>query len=116
MKIRFQADNDFNGPIRRAVLRMNLAIGFQSAPTLGLHWGTPDDEVLELAAREGRMLVTHERKTMPEHFAEFIAHQQSPGVFIVSRKLTIKQAADWLVLFWEASEAEEHVNQIINLP
>lgn len=116
MKIRFQADNDFNNPIRRAILRMNPAIDFQSAPALGLHLGTPDDVVLELAAREGRMLVTHDRKTMPDHFAVFIVHHQSPGVFIVSRKLTIKQAADWLVLFWEASEMEEHVNQIINLP
>ncbi len=53
---------------------------------------------------------------MPGHFVEFIKTQDSPGVFIVSRKLPIRKAAEWLVLFWEASDAEEHRNQIIDIP
>jgi hypothetical protein len=81
-----------------------------------MHLGTPDDQALKIAAQEGRLLVTHDRKTMPNHFANFIASHSSPGVFIVSRKLPIAQAAEWLILFWSASEAEEHVNSLTYIP
>lgn len=56
------------------------------------------------------------RHTMPRHLIEFIQHQNSPGVFIVSRKLPIGKAAEWLVAYWAASEAEEYQNQIIDIP
>jgi hypothetical protein len=116
MKIKYQADNDFNGIIIRAVKGLAPEIDFQTAPKAGLHLGTPDEQVLEIAAQEGRLLVSHDRKTMPTHFANFIASRSSPGVFIVSRKLTIAQAAEWLILFWSASEAEEHVNLLTYIP
>lgn len=112
MKIRFQADNDFNGRTIRAVLRLNRAIDFQTAPEIGLHLGVPDNEVLALAAQENRILVSSDLKTMPYHFADFIAQQPSPGVILVARKLTIGEAAEALHLIWEASEAEEYVNRI----
>ena len=116
MKIRFQADNDLHEDILRSAKRLRPEIDFQRAPELGLHLGVNDPEVLWLCADEGRMLVTHDRHTMPDHFIEFIKHRDSPGVFVVSRKLPIGKAAEWLVLFWEASEAEEHRNQIIDIP
>jgi len=116
MKIRFQADNDLHEDILRSVRRMQPAIDFQRAPELGLHLGVDDPEVLRLCAEQNRMLVTHDRHTMPDHFIEFIKHQDSPGIFIVSRKLSIGKAAEWLVLYWEASEAEEYQNQIIDIP
>ena len=47
---------------------------------------------------------------------EFTRHDNSPGVFIISRKLPIGQAAEWLVLHWATSEAEEYQNQIIDIP
>lgn len=116
MKIKYQADNDFNGIIIRTVMKLAPEVDFQTAPKAGLHLGTPDDRVLEIAAQEGRLLVSHDRKTMPTHFANFIATQSSPGVFIVSCKLTIAQAAEWLILFWSASEAEEHINSLTYIP
>jgi len=115
MKIRFQADNDLHEDIIRAVKRLRPAIDFQRAPELNLH-GVDDPEVLRLCAEQSRMLVTHDRHTMPGHFIEFIEHQNSPGVLIVSRKLAVGRAAEWLVLYWEASEAEEYENQIIDIP
>ena len=57
-----------------------------------------------------------DRHTMPGQFVDFIKHQDSPRVFIVSRKLAVRKAAEWLVLFWEVSEAEEHLNQIVDIP
>ena len=63
-----------------------------------------------------RLLVSHDRRTMPAHFANFIQAQTSSGLFIVSGKLTIAQAAEWLILFWSATEAEEHLNLLTCIP
>ncbi len=115
MKIRFQADNDLHEDILRSAKRFR-PIDFQRAPEMGLHTGTNDAEVLRLCAGQNRILVTHDRHTMPVHFAEFIKQRDSPGIFIVSRKLSIGRAAEWLALYWEASEAEECRNQIIDIP
>jgi hypothetical protein len=35
------------------------------------------------------VLVSHDRRTLPDHFRDFIASQTSPGVIIVSQKLSI---------------------------
>jgi hypothetical protein len=116
MKIRFQADNDLHEDILRAAKRLQPALDFQRAPELNLHTGLADPEVLRLCAEQGRMLVTHDRHTMPGHFVEFIKQQDSPGVFIVSRKLPVGKAAWWLVLYWEVGDAAEYRNQIIDIP
>jgi len=73
MSVRFQADADLNHIIVTAVLRREPSINFQTAHAAGLA-GVPDPEVLALAAQAGRVLATHDRKTMPTHFAEFIGH------------------------------------------
>lgn len=116
MKIKFQADNDLDEDILRAVKRLQPAMDFQRAPELELHTGIPDLEVLRLCATENRILVTHDRHSMPDHFIEFIQQHDSPGVFIVSRKLAIGKAAEWLLLYWAASTSEEYQNQIIDIP
>jgi hypothetical protein len=115
VKIRFQADNDLHEDIMRSLRRAG-SIDFQRAPTLGLHMGILDPEVLRLCVEQNRMLVTHDRKTMPVHFADFIQDHDSPGIFVVSRKLSIGAAAEWLLLYWEVTEAEEHRNSLIYIP
>ena len=65
MNIRFQADNDPHEDIMRSTKRLRSDIDFQRAPELGLHLGIGDPEVLRLCAEQGRMLVTHDRHTMP---------------------------------------------------
>ena len=115
MTIRFQADADFNRNIVIGVLRRESAIDFQTALAAGLE-GLPDREVLSLAAKEGLILVSHDRRTMPLHFAEFIGTQTSSGVLIVSQGLSLQEVIDTLVLIWAASSAEEWTNRIAFLP
>lgn len=115
MRVRFQADADLNGLILKATLRREPSMDFQSAEAAKLV-GLADSEVLALAARESRVLVTHDRKTMPTHFAAFIRTASSPGVLVVPQKLQIARVLEDLVLIWAASEAEEWVNRIRSLP
>jgi len=115
MKVRFQADADFNQDIVQAVRRRMPTVDFQTAHEAGLA-GLDDDIVLEKAAREGRVVVSHDRRTMPLHFAAFITTRTCAGIILVPKNLPIRQAAEDLPLIWEASEAEEWINQIDSIP
>ena len=115
MRPRFQADADFNEEIVSGLLRNHPELDFQTAEEAGLR-GLPDPEVLARAADDRRILVTHDRRTMPAHFADFIRHQESPGVIIISQRVSVVRAIDELTLVWEASRGEEWVNLIVELP
>jgi predicted nuclease of predicted toxin-antitoxin system len=78
--------------------------------------GKKDPEVLAIAAREQRILVTHDRKTMPVEFGEFTLSQASSGVLIISQNLSINDAIEAILLIWQASTSEEWVNQIMTVP
>lgn len=115
MTVRYQADADLNQAIVTGVLRREPTIDFQTAFAAGLE-GVKDQEVLAIAAQQGRILISHDRKTMPSEFASFITSDQSSGVIIVSRKLSIEAVIEELLLIWAASTAEEWFNRIAKLP
>ncbi len=72
MKIRYQADNDLDQRIIDAVTRLVPEIEFKTSPEADFHIGTPDPEILRIAAEDDRVLISHDLKTMPQHFGEFI--------------------------------------------
>ena len=115
MAVRYQADADLNQVIVTGVLRREPTIDFQTAFAAGLE-GVKDPEVLAIAAQQGRILVSHDRKTMPSEFAAFITRNQSSGLIIVSRKLSIEVVIEELLLIWSASSVEEWVNRMAKLP
>jgi predicted nuclease of predicted toxin-antitoxin system len=82
MSIRFQADADLNQAIVSGVLRQNSVIDFQTANVSDLS-GLTDLAVLLIASREDRVLVSHDQRTMPKYFAEFISTQTSSGLITV---------------------------------
>jgi hypothetical protein len=63
--------------------------------------------VLHKATDFGRILISHDRKTMPAHFARFLGVRSSPGLIIVPQELAIGGAIDDLLIIWAASDAEE---------
>src|SRR2546425_10730515 len=115
MQIRFQADADLTQIIVSAVLRGVSAIDFRTATTAGLA-GLKDHEVLGLAARDGRILVTHDQSTMPRHFGEFVRSQRSPGLVVVPQHLPLGEVVNDLILIWTATQADEWTDRIVFLP
>ena len=113
--IRFQADADLKQAIVTGTIRRQPNIDFQSAYAPRLE-GKKDPEVLTIATQDGRVLVTHDRKIMPAEFGDFIMSQTISGVLILSQNLSISDAIEALILVWEASTAEEWVNQIMSIP
>ena len=115
MKIRFLADYDFNGEIIDGLLRREPSVDLRSGHEAGLE-GVPDPDVLEKAADEGRILITHDHRTMPHYFGQFLSRRGSPGVFIIPQQLGIGAAIEELLLIWSASEVEEWANRVLYLP
>ena len=84
MRPRFLADANLNHDIVKGVLRREPTIDFRMAADTELR-RLSDRKVLVLAASEGRIVVSHDRKTMPHAFAEFVEDGSSPGVIIISQ-------------------------------
>jgi hypothetical protein len=83
VSIPFQADNDLKRIIVDATLRREPRIDFQTAPTARLD-GPDDEAVLRLAAAQSRILVSHDKRTMPAALASFVASGgREPGVLLV---------------------------------
>jgi predicted nuclease of predicted toxin-antitoxin system len=60
---------------------------------------TPDPDVLAWAAVEGRILLTHDRDTMPNFAYDRVrAGQPLPGVLLVSDLMPVGQAIDEILL------------------
>ena len=71
-----------------------------------------DETVLLLAAREGRILVSHDVSTLPPLFARFRREQHSPGVLLSPQLWPIGGTIDNLELIWELTEPEEWENAV----
>ena len=115
MKPRFLADADFNQKIVLGLLRREPAIDFQTASQGGVI-GRPDPEVLSVAARENRILVSHARGTMPAHFTRFTSTQSSSGLILVSQEIDIGTAIEELLLIWAGSTHDEWRDKIGFVP
>ena len=114
--IRFQADADLDYDIVLAVRRRESAVDFASAAESSVV-GLGDPDVLAFAAQQDRILITHDRRTMPGHFRDLLnAGKSSPGVFIVSQFAPIGPVVEASVVVWAASNAEEWCGQIRHLP
>jgi hypothetical protein len=69
-----------------------------------------------MAAESGRILVSHDRRTMVAHFVRFVEGRSSPGLIIVPGDLEIGLAIEDLLVVWAASESEEWSNRVEFLP
>ena len=116
LSIRFQADADLNCDIVKAVRQREPAIDFASATESKLR-GVKDPEILERAAAANRVLVSHDRRTMLDHFrSRLIAGIASPGLLVVAQDADIGSVVESIVVFWSIGEPAELRDQAYYLP
>jgi predicted nuclease of predicted toxin-antitoxin system len=109
---RFLADHDLNEHIIHGVLRREPAIEFVRAREVGLG-DRPDPEILEYAAVQGLVVVSHDINTMPGHArARLATGKPLAGLLMVRQTHPIGPVIDSLVLIWSASEGEEWQDQV----
>jgi hypothetical protein len=78
---------------------------------------TPDPHILEWAASQGRVLLSHDVSTVPPVADQRIGDgKPMPGVFIVNDRMPIGQAIDQILFFSLDVEPDEWKNQVLFLP
>ena len=114
--LRLAADENFNGDIVRGLLRRNPKLDIVRVQDVGLS-GADDPSVLQWAADQGRVIVTHDISTLAKHaFDRIAAAQPMPGVFEVQSVAPVGQAIDDLILLAECSVDGEWEGQVRFLP
>ncbi len=77
----------------------------------------PDAELLEWAAGQERVVLTHDRRTMPDHASDRIrASRRMSGVIVVPKRLPLGQVIADLELIATCSVPGEWENRIQFLP
>ncbi len=118
MKICFLLDENISPRIKFALLRYNkdidiLRVGDENTPPLG----TSDPDIIFFLEKSKRILVTDNRATMPEHtYRHLSSGGHHYGILEVRPKTSVKELVDILCLLWEASDAEEWIDQIQWIP
>ena len=92
-RVRFLADANLDQNIVAGVVRREPGIDFELPQRL-VPEGMKDPQVLALAASLERILVTHDVRTMPRHFEDFVASSESAGVILIPRSMRIAQAIE----------------------
>lgn len=116
MTVRFLADEDLHGVLIEGLQSREPTSDILNVKSAGLREMT-DPDLLELAAQQGRILITHDRGTMTRYFLERLrAGKPNPGIFVVPQQASLGEIIESLLLVWTASQEEEWRNQIVYLP
>jgi len=114
--LRLAADENFNNDIIRGLLRRNPRLDIVRVQDAGLS-GADDPTVLEWAAKEGRVLLTHDVSTITRYAYERIhSRKPMPGIFEVSRKISPRIVIEDILLLSECSCEGEWEGQVRYLP
>ena len=114
--LRLISDENFNGDILRGLFRRCPDLDVVRVQDVGLD-AASDPGILEWAAIEGRIVLTHDRDTMPFFaYARVKAAQPMPGVFLVSDVMPLGQAIDETLLAADCLAPEECQNLVRFFP
>lgn len=115
--LRFLADENFNGRIVRGLLRRIPELDIVRAQDLEVLYEAADPVLLQWAADEQRVVVSHDISTMAHHAYERVkSWKPMPGLFEVHPDLPVGQAIEDLLLIATASLPGEWEGQVRFLP
>lgn len=109
-------DENFEGAIFRGLLRHKPDLDLVRVQDVGLS-EADDLAILEWANTEGRILLTHDRRTMPRYAYERMAEGKSiAGMIVMKATIPVGQAIEDILLIEGSSTAEEWVNMVQDIP
>ena len=114
--LKLLSDEDFNGVLFRALLTSEPRLDVIRVQDIGLRTAL-DPDILEWAARQGRILLTRDRATMPGYAYDCVrAGLAMPGVFVTRDDLPIGQQVHEILILAFCSLPAEWANRIVYLP
>lgn len=114
--LRLAADENVDGRIVRGLRRRNPWLDIVRVQEAGIE-GADDPTVLAWAAREGRVLVTHDIATIsPPAYERVLAGLPMPGVFKIRPQFSTARIIEELLMLVEASEEGEWEGLVLYIP
>jgi len=115
--LKFLADENFDNDILRALRLRRSDIDVLRVQDIDDIYGADDPIVLEWAAQQTRILLTHDVQTMTKYAYNRVREQKyMPGVFEVKRGISINVIVDDLVLIIDYGELSEWENKVTYIP
>jgi len=115
-RVRYLFDQDFNGRIVRGVRRRMPSLDTVTVQEVGLS-DASDAVVLEWAATEFRIVISHDHRTMRAYAEERLkAELLMQGLILVRQRVPLREAIEDLALIGETTTAEEWEGKIVFLP
>lgn len=109
-------DENLNHRILRGLLRSLPHLDYALVSSVGLK-GSDDPAVLEFAAVQNRIFVTHDLRTVPKHAYERVkAGLSMPGVIAVPDDLPIGQVIEDLSVLVECAATSELDQLVFYMP
>jgi predicted nuclease of predicted toxin-antitoxin system len=113
---RLFADEDFDNDILRALEREGIVVDVQRVQDIGLYQAK-DPVILDRAAIEEAIVLTHDRKTMPGFaYARVSKGEPMSGVWVVRQTLPVAEAVAELSLMLQCSEPAEWRDRVQYIP
>lgn len=116
MKVLFLADENVDSDLVLGLKRRVAHIDIVRVQDVGLR-SEDDMTILQWAADHGRVLVSHDLKTVPAFaFDRVAAGEPMPGVLMAPKSLPMAVIIDELAFISEASSAEDWAQEVVYLP
>ncbi len=114
--LKLAADENFNNDIIRGLLRRNPNLDIVRVQDVGLS-GADDLTILEWSSQKDRILLTHDVSTITHYAYERLkTGKNMPGVFEISRYVSIGLVIEDILLIDEFSLEKEWEGQVRYLP
>ena len=114
--LRLLSDENFNGDVVRGLFLRQPDLDLLRVQDVGLR-KVDDPAILDWAASNGRILLTHDRATMPDFAYERLDRGQAMlGVFVINDRMPVRQVIDELLLLNDCSEQDEWKGIVLYLP
>jgi Domain of unknown function (DUF5615) len=110
------SDENFNDDIIRGLFLRQPNLDLLRVQDVGFR-EVDDPAILAWAATNERILLTHDRATMPDFaYNRLVAKELMAGMFVVNDRMPTRQAIDELLLLIDCSTQAEWKGVVLYLP
>jgi len=114
--MRLLADENLHGDVLRGLLRVEPKLDIIRVQDTEV-FQAADAAVLDFAAKENRILLTHDVQTMTKHAYDRVrAGQSMPGVIELDDHLPLGQAIEEILIVVLTAQPDELANRIVFIP
>lgn len=110
------SDENLNGDIIRGLFLRQPNLDLIRVQDVGLI-KVEDPAILAWASENQRIILTHDRATMPDFaYERLVRGEVMSGMFVINDRMPIRQAIDELLLLLDCTEQAEWIGTVLYLP